>query len=278
MIADGYTGRKGKGGFYRLNRAGGGKRQGSDRPRDRRLSRPERKAELDGGQGSRQDLRELLDALTTAWPLCLARDGADARLCRVAGAEAADDIAAIDEAMRLGYNWKMRAVRADRQDRRRLVRRPAGSGRHARCRRCCGAAQGKSFYRVEDGKRQALGARRRLSRRSHAPRACCCSPTSSCTAKPVLKNGSAALWDIGDGVLCFEFTSKMNSLDAEIIALLEPDHRTGAEAVQGAGDLQRGHEFLGRRQSRPRRCSPPTSPPGARSRSSSAPASRPTRR
>jgi 3-hydroxyacyl-CoA dehydrogenase len=39
-------------------------------------------------------------------------------------------------------------------------------------------------------------------------------------AKPVLKNGSAALWDIGDGVLCFEFTSKSNSLDDQIIALL----------------------------------------------------------
>jgi 3-hydroxyacyl-CoA dehydrogenase len=39
-------------------------------------------------------------------------------------------------------------------------------------------------------------------------------------SKPVLKNGSATVWDIGDGVLCFEFTSKSNSLDAEIIALL----------------------------------------------------------
>jgi 3-hydroxyacyl-CoA dehydrogenase len=36
----------------------------------------------------------------------------------------------------------------------------------------------------------------------------------------VLKNGSAALWDIGDGVACFEFTSKMNAMDPDIIALL----------------------------------------------------------
>jgi len=28
------------------------------------------------------------------------------------------------------------------------------------------------------------------------------------SAKPVLKNGSAAVWDIGDGVLCFEFTGQ----------------------------------------------------------------------
>jgi len=36
----------------------------------------------------------------------------------------------------------------------------------------------------------------------------------------VLKNGSAALWDIGDGVACFEFTSKMNALDPDIMDLL----------------------------------------------------------
>jgi 3-hydroxyacyl-CoA dehydrogenase len=36
----------------------------------------------------------------------------------------------------------------------------------------------------------------------------------------VLKNASAAVWDVGDGVLCFEFTSKSNSLDEHIIALL----------------------------------------------------------
>jgi 3-hydroxyacyl-CoA dehydrogenase len=39
-------------------------------------------------------------------------------------------------------------------------------------------------------------------------------------SKPVLKNGSAALWDIGDGVVCFEFTSKSNALDDQTIALL----------------------------------------------------------
>ena len=39
-------------------------------------------------------------------------------------------------------------------------------------------------------------------------------------SKPVLRNGSASVWDIGDGVLCFEFTSKMNTLDADTFALL----------------------------------------------------------
>ena len=40
------------------------------------------------------------------------------------------------------------------------------------------------------------------------------------TAKPLARNGSASLWDIGDGVACLEFHSKMNALDTEIMALV----------------------------------------------------------
>ena len=36
----------------------------------------------------------------------------------------------------------------------------------------------------------------------------------------MIANASASVWDIGDGVLCFEFTSKSNSLDEAIMALL----------------------------------------------------------
>ena len=39
--------------------------------------------------------------------------------------------------------------------------------------------------------------------------------------KPLARNGSASLWDIGDGVACLEFHSKMNALDTEIMALVE---------------------------------------------------------
>jgi len=39
-------------------------------------------------------------------------------------------------------------------------------------------------------------------------------------SKPVAKNGSASLWDIGDGVLCLEFHTKMNALDGDVMDLL----------------------------------------------------------
>lgn len=38
--------------------------------------------------------------------------------------------------------------------------------------------------------------------------------------KPVAKNASASVWDIGDGVLCVEFHSKMNAIDGDIFAML----------------------------------------------------------
>ncbi len=41
----------------------------------------------------------------------------------------------------------------------------------------------------------------------------------------MLKNGSANVWDIGDGVLCFEKTSKMNTFDEDIFNLLEETNK-----------------------------------------------------
>ena len=35
-------------------------------------------------------------------------------------------------------------------------------------------------------------------------------------SQPVIKSTSASVWDIGDGVLCLEFTGKMNALDASV--------------------------------------------------------------
>jgi len=109
MIAEGYTGRKGKGGFYRLNRAGGGKaRESIDLVTGE--YRPERKPELAefaaGGKDRNALLRSLLSAQTKvgryAWRVVAQT------LAYAAGLvpEAAEEIAAIDEAMRLGYNWK----------------------------------------------------------------------------------------------------------------------------------------------------------------------------
>jgi len=38
---------------------------------------------------------------------------------------------------------------------------------------------------------------------------------------PVKKNGSCQLWDIGDGVLQLDYTSKMNSMDPDILSMMQ---------------------------------------------------------
>jgi len=40
-------------------------------------------------------------------------------------------------------------------------------------------------------------------------------------SEPVARNGSASLWDIGDGVACLEFHSKMNALDGDSLDLID---------------------------------------------------------
>jgi 3-hydroxyacyl-CoA dehydrogenase len=217
MIAGGYTGRKGKGGFYRLNRAGGGKsKEAIDLVTGE--YRPERKAQLPEIAAAGKNLRALLSGPTKigryAWRVVAQT------LVYAAGLvpEAAEDIAAIDEAMRLGYNWKsgpfelIDALGTDwfvaRLEQSQLPVPPL-----------LRAALGKTFYARADGVRQYLGldgAYHELRR----PAGVLLLEDVKRVSSPVLKNGSAAVWDIGDGVLCFEFTSKSNSLDEAIITLL----------------------------------------------------------
>jgi 3-hydroxyacyl-CoA dehydrogenase len=76
-----------------------------------------------------------------------------------------------------------------------------------------------SLYRVEAGRRQFLGPEGAYHDIIRAPGVLLLEDIRL-ASKPVLQNGSAALWDIGDGVVCFEFTSKSNALDDKILELL----------------------------------------------------------
>ncbi|MDB6083568.1 MAG: putative 3-hydroxyacyl-CoA dehydrogenase [Gammaproteobacteria bacterium] len=217
MIADGNIGRKGKGGFYRLNRAGGAKiKEAIDLATGE--YRSERKRDVPELAGASKNLRALLSDPGKigqyAWRVLSNTLAYAASLVP----EASDDIDAIDEAMRLGYNWQWGPFElidklgadwlGDKLEREGL---PVPA--------LLRAARGKTFYRLQDGRRQYLGtdgAYHDLQR----PAGVLMLEDVKRVSKPVLKNGSAAVWDIGDGVLCFEFTSKSNSLDDQIIALL----------------------------------------------------------
>ncbi len=215
MIETGYTGRKGKGGFYRLNRDHGGKvKESIDLATGQ--YRAQEKAVLPEVDAASKHPKALLAANTPAGRYAanvVARTLAYAAFLVPA---AADDVVAIDEAMRLGYNWKWGPFELiDRIGAAAVVEILTAAGEAVPP----FLAQGKPFYRVENGRRQYLdldGTYRDIVR----PEGVLLLSDIKLASEPVLKNGSAAVWDIGDGVLCFEFTSKSNSLDEGIISLL----------------------------------------------------------
>ncbi len=215
LIAEGYTGRKGRGGFYRLDRASGRGKEALDLATGE--YRPAQKAEPPEIAAAGRDLRALLTAPGVvgqyAWGV-LGRT-----LAYAAGLvpEAADDITAVDAAMRLGYNWKQGPFE--------LIDRLGAAWLAERLQRDGVAVppllrMGKPFYRVEAGRRQALGADGEYRDVARAPGVLLLDDVRA-AAKPLLKNGSASLWDIGDGVACFEATTKMGTFDQGIFALLE---------------------------------------------------------
>jgi 3-hydroxyacyl-CoA dehydrogenase len=204
MIADGYTGRKGKGGFYRLN-----------------AERVKESINLQTGEYSRSekvaDAARNLDATDTsslyAWRVLSKTLSYAASLIP----EIADDLVSIDVAMREGYNWQQgpfelldslgvawfsKKLSAEQQTILPLL------------------ANNQTLYKVDNGK---LSFADLFGYYHPVPRAKGVLLLSDIKRQtsPVLSNASASLWDIGDGVACLEFHSKMNTLDMEIMALIQ---------------------------------------------------------
>ena len=221
MIADGFTGRKGKGGFYRVNRARNKAREVMDLASGQ--YRDQRRADVAAVKEAGRSLAKLFDHDSVhgayAWTVMGRTLG---YACALLG-DAADDIGAIDEAMRLGYNWKFGPFELiDQVGVEWFQAKLVASGWAVP--EIVTIAAGRSFYRVDNGTRQVLG----LDGQYHdlvRPDGVLMLADVKLKAAPVLKNGSAALWDIGDGVACFEFTSKMNALDPDIMDLLNKSVR-----------------------------------------------------
>ena len=194
MIADGYTGRKGKGGFYRLNNRRRQAGQGIDRPQDRQLRARRQAARWTSADAAKGGLQRAGRAPGQGRAIRLAGAVATADLRRVAGAGDRRRHRRGRSGDEDRLQLEARPVRADRPDGRRLVRRAPARREGRPCRRCWRrAGKAGGFYRIENGKLQYLGTDGAYHPIVSAPRACCCSPTSSSPPKPILKNGSASL-------------------------------------------------------------------------------------
>jgi 3-hydroxyacyl-CoA dehydrogenase len=128
----------------------------------------------------------------------------------------ADRVSAVDEAMKLGYGWTFGPFE--------LIDQLGAAGFAALLRRYSIAvppiaALGLPFYRTEAGVLEELLPSGAYAAVPRAPGVLSLADVKR-KGTPVLTNASASVWDIGDGVLCLEFTSKMNTIDPEIMAMI----------------------------------------------------------
>ena len=217
MIADGYTGRKGKGGFYRMNRESGKKQMESIDLASGEYRPAARPAPISGA-AARGDLGALIDVEGKIGQYAWAILGPTLSYSASIVPEATTTILGVDDAMKLGYNWKMGPFEMiDRIGAAKLRQRLESAGLPVP--ELLKIVGDRTFYRIENGKRQYLGTD---SAYRDIPRAAGVEHLSDIklTAQPIVQNASAALWDVGDGVACIEFTGKMNALDNDVMKLI----------------------------------------------------------
>jgi 3-hydroxyacyl-CoA dehydrogenase len=217
MIDAKYTGRKGKGGFYRINKSGGGRVKESMDLKTGAYA-PSQKAQLESVSAGARNLQVLASHEDRggkfAWDMLAKTLSYAAALVP----EIADDILAVDQGMKLGYAWKWGPFELlDRigpkwfAERLKAAKMPVPA--------LLAKVGDGTFYRVENGVLQQFttaGTYEDVKR----PDGVLLLADIKRKAKPILKNGSASLWDIGDGVACFEVHTKMNAIDNDVADLL----------------------------------------------------------
>ncbi|HEX6144479.1 MAG TPA: 3-hydroxyacyl-CoA dehydrogenase family protein, partial [Geminicoccaceae bacterium] len=219
LIEAGFTGRKGKGGFYRLQKLPDGRREKQAIDLGSGAYLPVERPRLDVVAAARKDPRAVFgsDHPAAVW----AADVMTRTLAYAASLvpEIADDIVSVDAAMRRGYAFERGPFEIlDRIGpawfrghlERQGMRVPpllemVGDG---------------SFYEVREGRLHALapdGTWQPVER----PEGVLLLEDVKRSSAPVLRNGSASLWDIGERVACLEFHTKMNAIDLDTMALIE---------------------------------------------------------
>ncbi len=214
MIADGYTGRKGKGGFYRINKAAGKVKESIGLVTGE--YQPSTKFALPAAAS--KDARALLGNKDKygayAWKVMAPTLSYAASLVP----EISDDILGVDTAMRLGFNWKAGPFELlDTLGPKAVADRLRGEGKPVPT--LLDKVGEGTFYKVEYGRRSCFGTDGAYHAIDRAPGVLKLEDVKL-GAKPVLKTASAAAWDIGDGVLCVEFAGKMNAFDEKVMTLL----------------------------------------------------------
>lgn len=147
--------------------------------------------------------------------------------------EIADSPDAVDDAMRAGYGWAFGPFELiDRLGAGWLAWQLTARGKAVPAYLALAVERG-GFYAVEGGRRICLlpdGTTRPV----HRPEGAITLADLALAGAPVADYGAARLWDLGDGVACLEFRTKMGTFSPQLL-----------DAVEAAiGDVERGFKAL----------------------------------
>ena len=220
MIEAGYNGRKGKGGFYRLNPEAPKstkEKQALELNPDKFSEEQYRKADkpkLASVSAGKKGLRAVVETDdlggTYAWKVLSETLAYAASLVP----QIADSIMEVDEAMKLGTNWKRGPFEMiDQLGTKWFADKLKENG--IKVPEILSKVGDGAFYKVEDGKQYYFGTDGKYHEVKR-PEGVLLLRDIKLGSEPVIKTGSASVWNIGDGVLCVEFTGKMNALDEQV--------------------------------------------------------------
>ena len=217
MIEDGYTGRKGKGGFYRMNKDGGKKVKEARNLKTGDYAKAE-KPRLKSVKAAKKGLRALVETDDVggqyAWAILSRVISYSASLV----GEIADDIIAIDNAMKTGYAWKYGPFeQLNELGVQYFVERLEADGMPVPAflkkvgDRPLYKEEGKdALYMTVEGEYAVVPVADGAWALADIKRG----------NEPLMSNKGASIWDLGDGVACLELHTKMNAIDQDIVTML----------------------------------------------------------
>jgi 3-hydroxyacyl-CoA dehydrogenase len=212
MIEEGYTGRKGKGGFYRLNRESGKKVKEARNLISGEYNTAQRRAGYPSAKMGKRGLSAIMDCDDKGSDFVT-----DVLLDSLSYAayivpEVSDDIYAIDGAMKVGYNWKNGPFEMmDSIGIKSMVQRLQESNRNVPPFLSLALEKG-SFYNIEDGEITRLSPDGDMVIVDRSEEILTVADLKR-RGKPLKRNSSASIWDMGDDVLLVEYHTKMNAMD-----------------------------------------------------------------
>lgn len=229
MVEKGWLGNKTKGGFYKKVKGEGGKKEIQVLDWKTLEYRPKQKAKF----ASLEMANQQSGAKGKMKSIYFAKDEAGQFVFKLLSEiliysanripEISDDIVNIDNAMKWGYNWKLGPFEtwdALGVEKSAAKMKEAGYALPSWIDEML-AAGVSAFYKMENGVQYFYDVAAKGYKEVEISPQIILLPSLKDRNKVVAENKGASIIDLDDGVICLEFHSKMNSLGADIISMMD---------------------------------------------------------